>query len=97
MQQPAGTGDPFAPQAGDECLSRVAATQGYAMVPLLAEEALYQDRPAWLLVYGWGPKVNAGEPADRWQSWLVEPDVCRNSSGAQLEERALYRSYSGAQ
>ena len=95
-QQPA-SGDPFSPEEGDECLSRVASTQSYPMVPLLAEEALYQGRPAWLLVYGWGPKVNAGEPADRWQSWLVEPDVCRNSSGAQLEERALYRSYSGAE
>jgi cell division septation protein DedD len=85
---------PFSPEAGDECMRRVAATQPYEMVPLRVEEASYQGRPAWLLVYGWGPNVDAGLPPDRWQTWLVDPDDCKNYSGAELEAKALYRSFS---
>lgn len=86
---------PFTPEAGDECARRVAATQSYRMVPLRVEEASYQDRPAWFLVYGWGPEVDAGLPADRWQAWLVDPNDCISFSGAELEAKALYRSFSG--
>jgi anti-sigma factor RsiW len=86
---------PFNPVAGDECMRRVAATQTYEMVPVRVEEASYQGQPAWLLVYGWGPNVDAGLPADRWQTWLVDPDDCINYTGAELEAKALYRSFTG--
>ena len=85
----------FTNEAADACLSRVAATQNYPMVPLLAREATFQGTPAWLLVFVWSPDPELGETLDRWQAWLVSPEDCRNLNGPELERRALYRSFSG--
>jgi hypothetical protein len=84
----------FTSQAADECLQRVESTQSYPMVPLLAREASFEGRPAWLLVFAWNPDASGDEPLDRWQSWLVDPVDCRDFSGPDLASRALYRSYS---
>lgn len=88
--------DLFTNQAADECLGRVSATQSYPMVPLLAREASFEGRPAWLLVFAWSPDASGDEPLDRWQSWLIDPVDCRDFTGAQLVAKALYRSYSAA-
>ena len=86
----------FTNQAADECLSRVAGTQSYPMVPLLAREASFEGRPAWLLVFAWSPDASGDEPLDRWQSWLIDPVDCRDFTGAELAAKALYRSDSPA-
>lgn len=86
----------FTNQAADECLGRVSGTQSYPMVPLLAREASFEGRPAWLLVFAWSPDASGDEPLDRWQSWLVDPVDCRDFTGAELAAKALYRSYSPA-
>lgn len=86
----------FSPQAADECLGRVVNTQSYPMIPLVAREASFEGRPAWLLVFAWSPDATGDEPLDQWQSWLVDPLDCRDFSGAELVAKALYRSYSPA-
>lgn len=93
-QQPAPPA--FSNRAADACLERVAATQTTPMVALLAREATYRGTPAWLLVFAWSPDPNTAEPLDRWQTWLVTPEDCRDFSGDELASRALYRSFSGA-
>ncbi|HVL50172.1 MAG TPA: zf-HC2 domain-containing protein [Actinomycetota bacterium] len=95
VPEPAPGAAVFTNEAADACLARVAATQGYPMVPLLAREATFQGTPAWLLVFVWSPDPALGETLDRWQAWLVSPEDCRNLSGPELERRALYRSFSG--
>lgn len=84
----------FTDAAGGACLTRVAGTQTYPMVPLLAREASFQGRAAWLLVYAWSPEDSGGAALDQWQSWLVDPTDCRVFSGNELAGRALYRSFS---
>lgn len=86
----------FSAQAADECLGKVVSTQSYPMIPLVAREASYEGRPAWLLVFAWSPNASGDEPLDRWQTWLVDPVDCRDFSGAELAAGALYRSYSPA-
>ena len=85
----------FTTQAADACLGG-RGTQSYPMVPLLAREASFQGRPAWLLVFAWSPDAAGQDRLDRWQSWLVDPTDCQNLSGAVLEAAALYRGYSPA-
>lgn len=84
----------FTDEAAEECLARVAGTQNYPMVPLVAREASFQGRAAWLLVYAWSPEDSGGAALDQWQSWLVDPTDCRVFSGSRLAVRALYRSFS---
>lgn len=84
----------FTDDAGADCLARVAGTQTYPMVPLLAREASFQGRAAWLLVYAWSPEDSGRAALDQWQSWLVDPTDCRLFSGDELARRALYRSFS---
>lgn len=86
----------FSPQAADECLGKVVGTQSYPMIPLVAREASFEGRPAWLLVFAWSPDASGDEPLDQWQSWVVDPVDCRDFSGAELAARAVYRSYSPA-
>lgn len=86
----------FSPQAADECLGKVVGTQGYPMIPLVAREASFEGRPAWLLVFAWSPDASGDEPLDQWQTWLVGPVDCRDFSGPELASKALYRSYSQA-
>lgn len=86
----------FTNQAADECLGRVSGTQSYPMVPLLAREASFEGRPAWLLVFAWSPDASGDEPLDRWQSWVIDPIDCRDFTGRQLADKALYRSSSPA-
>ncbi|CAN5830059.1 hypothetical protein BH23ACT12_BH23ACT12_07300 [soil metagenome] len=86
----------FTSAAGAACLAQVAGTQSYPMVPLLACEASFEGRSAWLLVYAWSPGASGRERLDQWQSWLVDPTDCRVFSGAELAGRALYRSFSTA-
>jgi hypothetical protein len=86
----------FSPQAADECLGKVVSTQSYPMIPLVAREASFEGRPAWLLVFAWSPDASGNEPLDQWQTWLVDPVECRDLSGPELAARALYRSYSPA-
>jgi hypothetical protein len=85
---------PFAGDAADECLARIAATQSYPMRALFAGPASFEGRPAWLMVYAWGPDLTEPGPAKQWQAWVVDPDDCRNLSDGELEARALYRSFS---
>lgn len=89
-------GELFSNRAADECLGKVIATQNYPMVSLVAREASFQGRPAWLLVFAWSPDATDSQPLDEWQSWLVDPVDCRDFSGQDLVSRALYRSYSNA-
>ncbi|MEX0791446.1 MAG: hypothetical protein WD178_11795, partial [Actinomycetota bacterium] len=84
----------FTEAAGTACLARVGATQTYPMVPLLAREASFQGRAAWLLVYAWSPDDSGRAALDQWQSWLVDPADCIVFSGPELASRALYRSFS---
>ncbi len=86
-------GGTFSDEAGDACLGRVAATQSYAMAPLLAREASFEGRPVWLLVFAWSPD-EAGGGLDGWQSWIVDPADCRDLSGPALEAAAAYRGFS---
>lgn len=86
----------FSPQAAGECQGRVAGSQSYPMIPLVAREASFEGRPAWLLVFAWNPDASGDEPLDQWQTWLVDPVDCRDFSGPELAARALYRSYSPA-
>ena len=86
----------FSPQAAGECQGRVAGTQSYPMIPLVAREASFEGRPAWLLVFAWSPDASGDELLDQWQTWLVDPVDCRDFSGPELAARALYRSYSPA-
>lgn len=83
----------FTDEAGGACLARVAATQPYPMVPLVAHQASYQGREAWLLVFAWNPDAGA-ENLDRWQSWLIDPRDCRALEGEALASSTLQRSFS---
>jgi hypothetical protein len=94
MARTDGQTGPFNSDAADECLARVAATQDYPMQVLFAGEASFEGRPAWLLVYSWGPNMTEPGAAKQWQSWIVDPEDCANLSGDELEDRALYRSFS---
>ncbi len=84
----------FSNVAADACLARVAATQPYPMIPLLARQASLEGRQAWLLVFAWTAEPDPDAPLDRSQTWLVTPQDCQNLSGADLESKALYRSFS---
>lgn len=84
----------FSNVAADACLARVAATQPYPMIPLLARQASFEGRQAWLLVFAWTAEPDPDAPLDRSQTWLVTPQDCQNLSGADLESKALYRSFS---
>jgi hypothetical protein len=84
----------FSNVAADACLARVAATQPYPMVPLLARQASFEGRQAWLLVFAWTAEPDPDAPLDRSQTWLVTPQDCQNLSGTDLESKALYRSFS---
>ncbi len=86
----------FSPRAADECLGKVVSTQSHPMIPLVAREASFEGRPAWLLVFAWSPDASGNEPLDQWQTWLVDPVDCRDFSGPELAAKALYRSYSPA-
>lgn len=83
----------FTDEAGGACLARVSATQPYPMVPLIAHQATYRGREAWLLVFAWNPDAGA-ENLDRWQSWLIDPRDCRALEGQALASSALQRSFS---
>lgn len=85
----------FSNEAADACLQRVASTQTYPMVGLLAREATFQGAPVWLLVFAYSSDPEVGEPMDRWQTWIVPPAECRDLSGESLEDAALYRSLNG--
>jgi hypothetical protein len=84
----------FSNAAADACLNRVAATQHYPMVPLLARQATFEGTQAWLLVFAWTAEPDPNAPLDRSQTWLVTPEDCRNFSGPELESKVLYRSFS---
>jgi hypothetical protein len=84
----------FSNAAADACLERVAATQHYPMVPLLARQATFEGTQAWLLVFAWTAEPDPNARLDRSQTWLVTPEDCRNLSGPQLESKVLYRSFS---
>ena len=81
----------FTDDAGADCLARVAGTQTYPMVPLLAREASFQGRAAWLLVFAWSPEDSGRAALDQWQSWLVDPTDCRALAATNSPARALYR------
>jgi hypothetical protein len=84
----------FSNAAADDCLGRVAATQDYPMVPLLARQATFEGRQAWLLVFAWTAESDPNAPLDRSQTWLVTPEDCRSFTGPQLQSKVLYRSFS---
>lgn len=84
----------FSNAAADACLERVATTQTYPMIPLLARQASFEGRRAWLLVFAWTAESDPDAPLDRSQTWLVTPQDCQNLSGTDLESKALYRSFS---
>lgn len=84
----------FSNAAADFCLERVAATQHYPMVPLLARQATFEGTQAWLLVFAWTAESDPNAPLDRSQTWLVTPEDCSNFGGPELESKVLYRSFS---
>lgn len=84
----------FTAPAGRECLTKVRQTQPYPLVPLLAHQAAYQGRPAWLLAYAWTPSRDQGAKLDKIQVWLIGPQDCATRSGDDLINRALHYSSS---
>jgi len=90
---PPGSPQPqFSKAAGESCLEKVAATQPYTLVPLLARKADYQGKPAWVLAYAWTRSKDPKAKLDLVQVWIFDPRDCAALDGPALINRLL--SYS---
>jgi len=89
---PSPTQPQFSKAAGESCLKKVAATQPYTLVPLLARKADYQGKPAWLLAYAWTRSKDPRAKLDLVQVWIFNPGDCAALDGPALINRLL--SYS---
>lgn len=83
----------FNPTAGQICVRKVLRSQPYPMIPLLAKQATYKQKPAWLLVYAFTADQTSTSRLDRAQIWLISPEECARLEGSTLINAAYHYSF----
>lgn len=84
--------DEFSRSAGLACLDKIAATQRYPVLPLVARRAEFRGQPAWLLIYAWTSSEDPDAKLDQIQVWVVTAPDCADLSGPGLLNRVLHYS-----
>lgn len=87
------TSEAFDPTAAQVCIRKVLRSQPYPMIPLLAAQATYKQKSAWLLVYAFTADQTSTSRLDRAQIWLISPEECARLEGAALINAAYHYSF----